>query len=159
MLLCAAGLLGSKKGVNLPGAKVDLPTLSVKDISTFSATHTFMLLSRCISATLPCAVSHSRLTAGDLKFAVEQDLDMIFASFIRKASDIAMIHETLGEAHKHIKIIAKIENEEGMEVIILRISSDMLVSLSCSFAHPVWSCVLAHAGYRVSYNTTPSPPN
>merc|ERR1740138_229259 len=54
----------------------------------------------------------------DLKFGVEQGVDMIFASFIRKASDVQEVRARLVAADavvgKRIKIISKIENHEGV---------------------------------------------
>ncbi|KAL1510243.1 hypothetical protein AB1Y20_006567 [Prymnesium parvum] len=54
----------------------------------------------------------------DLKFAVKNDVDMIFASFIRKGSDVRDVRACLVAADpvigKRIRIISKIENHEGM---------------------------------------------
>ena len=51
----------------------------------------------------------------DLAFGVKNKVDMIFASFIRTADDVKHIRKTLGEEGKAIKIIVKIENEQGVE--------------------------------------------
>ncbi|KUJ18725.1 PK-domain-containing protein [Mollisia scopiformis] len=50
----------------------------------------------------------------DLRFGVKNNVDMVFASFIRTGQDIKHIREVLGEDGKHIQIIAKIENRQGL---------------------------------------------
>lgn len=50
----------------------------------------------------------------DLQFGVKNKVDMVFASFIRRGSDIRHIRDVLGDAGKEIQIIAKIENQQGV---------------------------------------------
>jgi pyruvate kinase len=55
---------------------------------------------------------------------------MIFASFIRRAQDVIDIRNVLGEAGKHIKIIVKIENHQGVVNFdeILRVTDGVMIA-------------------------------
>ena len=67
----------------------------------------------------------------DIKFGIEQDIDFIAASFIRKADDVISIRRILEDNFAdHIRIISKIENREGVENIdeILEVSDGIMVA-------------------------------
>lgn len=73
-------MLGEKKNMSLPGAIVDLPTLTEKDEDDLAG------------------------------FGLKHNVDIIFLSFTRKASDIEEARDCLGARGAYIRIIAKIEN-------------------------------------------------
>lgn len=52
-----------------------------------------------------------------IDFAIEQDLDFIAHSFVRNKEDVLAIQKILDERQSRIKIIAKIENQSGVDKI------------------------------------------
>lgn len=94
-----SGTLTSKKGVNIPGLRVNIPYMSEKDIA-------------------------------DIEFAVENDLDFIAASFVQNADDVMQIKNILNKHNSKISVIAKIENQEGLDNIdsILEVADGVMVA-------------------------------
>lgn len=79
------GTIKSKKGVNIPGIKLSLPALTERD-------------------------------KADIKFGIENDIDFVAASFVRKAEDVIELRKYMdGLNDNNVKIIAKIENQEGID--------------------------------------------
>jgi len=67
----------------------------------------------------------------DINFGIDNDIDFIAASFIRKASDIYEIRRVLEQRKaNHIQIIAKIENQQGVDNCeeILRVADGLMVA-------------------------------
>ena len=78
------GTLSANKSINIPGVHIHLPALTEKDVS-------------------------------DIQFGVENDFDFIAASFVRRAADVQAVREVLDRfGGQEIRIIAKIENQEGI---------------------------------------------
>ena len=88
-LLCESlnnGELGARKSVNVPGVRINLPSLTEKDIR-------------------------------NIHYAIKQNIDFIAHSFVRSKQDVLDIQAILDEYKSPIKIIAKIENQEGVDNI------------------------------------------
>lgn len=66
----------------------------------------------------------------DLLFGVEQGFDFVAASFVRTAADVREIRRLLDEAGSTIRIIAKIENQEGVSNLseILSVADGIMVA-------------------------------
>ena len=80
------GTLGSRKHVNLPGVRVNLPAITAKDRE-------------------------------DITFGMENDVDFIALSFVRSPDDVKELKQFLGSKRQSIKIVAKIEDQEGVNNI------------------------------------------
>lgn len=79
------GTLGERKGINVPGAAIHLPALTQRDIE-------------------------------DIRFAIDEEMDFIAASFVRKKDDLLAIRDIMERyGGDEIKLIAKIENKEGID--------------------------------------------
>ncbi|MCI9375918.1 MAG: pyruvate kinase [Oscillibacter sp.] len=89
-IVCAVengGTLSANKSINIPGVHISLPALTEKDIA-------------------------------DIRFGVENDFDFIAASFVRRAADVEAVRDVLHQCGgDEVKIIAKIENQEGVDNI------------------------------------------
>ncbi len=87
-ILCkvlTGGILTAKKGINIPNVHLNMPYISEQDES-------------------------------DLRFGIEMDVDFVAASFVRSKDDVIALRKLLNYYGGHsIKIIAKIENVEGVE--------------------------------------------
>ncbi len=93
------GTLGSRKHVNLPGVRVNLPAITSKD-------------------------------RADILFGIENDIDFVALSFVRSPNDVRELRELLGPKQQAIKIIAKIEDQEGVNNIhdIVELSDGVMVA-------------------------------
>ena len=63
---------------------------------------------------LPALTERDR---SNILFAIEQDIDFIAHSFVRSAADVKAVQDILDEHNSDIKIISKIENQEGVDNI------------------------------------------
>lgn len=94
------GTVSDRKGVNVPDVHLSLPFISEQDKS-------------------------------DLLFGIEKGFDYVAASFTRTPDDILEIRKTLEDnGGSEIRVIAKIENKEGVENIsdIIRVSDGVMVA-------------------------------
>ena len=94
--------IGERKNMNLPNVKVDLPVLQEKDINDLQ------------------------------KFGVPNQVDFVAASFVQSAADVLYIRSILDAdpRGKDIKIISKIENQEGLDKFdeILKVTDGVMVA-------------------------------
>jgi len=98
--IIVGGEIKNHKGVNVPNLIIKLPSITEKDIE-------------------------------DIKFGCKMGVDFIAASFIRKASDVLDVKRILKENHgEHIKVISKIENQEGVDNIdsIIQVTDAVMVA-------------------------------
>ena len=93
------GLLGERKGVNIPGTPLHFPPISGKDVQ-------------------------------DLQFAIAHHVDYVAQSFVRSAADVLAVKRRLAQAAPRCRVIAKIENREGVRNIaaILRAADGIMVA-------------------------------
>ena len=91
--------LGNHKSVNVPGVRINLPSLTEKD-------------------------------RNNILYAIEKDIDFIAHSFVRNKQDVLDIRKILHEHNSRIKIIAKIENQEGVDNIdeIIEVADGIMVA-------------------------------
>ncbi len=93
------GVMKDKKGVNVPGVRLNMPYMSQRD-------------------------------RDDILFGAAQGFDYIAASFVRSAADIREIRSVLDQAGSSIRIIAKVENQEGISNLaeILAVADGIMVA-------------------------------
>ena len=94
------GVVSNNKGINVPDVNLSMPYLSEKDRE-------------------------------DILFGIEQDVDFIAASFVQNKEDVLQLRKLLSKnGGEDIKIIAKIENKQGVANIddIIQVSDGIMIA-------------------------------
>src|SRR6056297_3290364 len=80
-----------------------------------------------VKVSLPAITEKDRQ---DILFAIRHEMDFIAASFIRTPQDVEEIRDILKEYNSPIRIVSKIENQEGLDNIdeIIRVSNGVMVA-------------------------------
>lgn len=80
-----------------------------------------------IRVNLPAITDKDR---NDIAFGLEKDVDFIALSFVRDAADILQLNELLGDKFGKTKVIAKIEDQEGVKNVqeIIDVSDGIMVA-------------------------------
>lgn len=96
----AGGELSNRKGVNIPGTRLSMPYLSEADKE-------------------------------DIAFGIRTGFDIVAASFVRKREDVQQMRDFLDEnGGAHIRIMAKIENAEGVSNLeeIIQVCDSVMIA-------------------------------
>lgn len=66
----------------------------------------------------------------DIQFAIEQNLDFLAVSFVRRAADVLLVRQLLEEAGARMDVIAKIESREGVNNLkeIIAVADGVMVA-------------------------------
>ncbi len=80
-----------------------------------------------VDFSIPCITEKDR---DDLLFGIEEGVDYIAISFVRKASDVSDVRKTIIEHGADIPVIAKIETKKGLENFseILKVADGIMVA-------------------------------
>lgn len=94
------GELSNRKGVNIPGARLSIPYMSDRDKE-------------------------------DILFGIRTGFDIVAASFVRKLEDVKMMRDFLDEnGGGHVRVMAKIENAEGVANLeeIIKVCDSVMIA-------------------------------
>lgn len=95
----AGGVIGTRKGINVPDSDLTLPALTDKD-------------------------------RADLAWALEQEVEFLALSFVRRAADVELLRDLLNESGSDARIITKVETPQAIANLddIIKSSDAILVA-------------------------------
>jgi len=94
------GELGNRKGINIPSTRLSIPYMSEQDKE-------------------------------DIRFGIRTGFDIVAASFVRKREDVQQMRDFLDEnGGSHVRIMAKIENAEGVSNLsdIIQVCDSVMIA-------------------------------
>ncbi len=126
----SGGVVGSNKGINLPGVNISAPSLTEKDLA-------------------------------DLEFGLNAGIQLIALSFVRTASDVAMLKQRIGA--RPARVVAKIEKPAAWDHIdeilteadgVMVARGDLGVEMALERVPPIQKAIIRRARRRGKFVIT-----
>jgi len=129
-VVVSGGIVGSHKGINLPGVQISTPSLTGKDLS-------------------------------DLEFGLSAGVELIALSFVRTATDVALLKGHIGK--RPARVVAKIEKPAAWDHIdeilaeadgVMVARGDLGVEMALERVPPIQKAIIRHARRRGKFVIT-----